>query len=245
METKSFSKEQNGMIFGVGIGIGDPEDVTLKAINVIKRSDVLILPKKDKSKCRSYMIVKEVMPEIDEKETLALEFEMTKDDAVSDRNHKEIYETAKDLVLKGKNVTFLTIGDPALYSTYSYIAKLAKQDGINTQSISGISSITACANRLGITLCEKDEQLHVIPDTSDIEVALKYHGTKVFMKCGRNITRLREALKDKPVSVYAVSDCGMPGEKLYRGVEQLPDDDNYMLTVIVKEKRETLDRVQA
>ena len=181
------------------------------------------------------MIVKEVMPEIEEMDTLALEFEMTRDTSVSDRNHKKIYETAKDLVLQGKNVTFLTIGDPSLYSTYSYIAKLAKQDGINTQSISGISSLTACANRLGITLCERDEQLHVIPDASDIEEALKNHGTKVFMKCGKDIAHIKEVLKDKSLSVYAVSDCGMPGERLYRSVEELPDDGNYMLTVIVKD----------
>ncbi len=223
-----------GKIYGIGIGIGDPEDLTLKAARLIKGSDVLILPAKDLGKCRAYQIVRQSIPEVEDKEILALEFEMSKDKKVREENHKKLYAAVKELVQQGKTATFLTIGDPALYSTYSYIAELAQTDGIETVAVSGVSSITACANRLGITLCDGDEQLHVIPDTKDIESALDLPGTKVFMKCGRDIVHIKEVLKTKGVQAFAVSDCGMPTEKLYRSVEQLPDDGKYMLTIIVK-----------
>ena len=224
-----------GKIYGIGVGIGDPGDLTLNAVRLIKESDILILPKKDLRKCRAYQIVKQEIPKIENKDRLALEFEMTKDASVRAQNHRRIYEAVKELILEGKTVTFLTIGDPALYSTYSYIAKLAQQDGVETVAISGVSSITACADRLGITLCDGSEQLHVIPDTDDIDTALDLPGTKVFMKCGRDLPPIKAALKGRDVSVYAVSDCGMPNERLFRCADELPDDGSYMLTMIVKE----------
>ncbi len=224
-----------GKIYGIGIGIGDPEDLTLKAARLIRGSDVLILPAKDLGKCRAYQIVRQSIPEVEDKEILALEFEMSKDKKVREENHKKLYAAVKELIQNGKTATFLTIGDPALYSTYSYIAELAQADGIETYAVSGISSITACANRLGLTLCDGDEQLHVIPDTEDIEAALDLPGTKVFMKCGRDIAHIKEVLKNRSVSVSAVSDCGMPTEKLYRSIEELPDAGNYMLTIVVKQ----------
>ncbi len=232
--TKMESK--TGKILGIGVGIGDPEDITLKAVRLIKSSDILICPKKDLSKCRAYQIAKQVIPEIEEIETLSLEFEMVKDEKKRDNNHKEIYKTVKELVLEGKTVTFLTIGDPSIYSTYSYIAALAEEDGIQTQAVSGISSVTAVANSLGITLCDKDVPLHVIPDIDHIEDILDREGTKVIMKCGRDISRIKDILRKKTgISVYAVSDCGMPQEMCYRGIDELPGDGSYMLTIVVKE----------
>ncbi len=225
-----------GMIYGIGVGIGDPEDITFKAVRCIEESDILILPAKDPERCRAYQIAKKAFPQITDIDTMSLEFEMVKDESVRVRNHQIIYETVKKLVEENKTVSFLTIGDPALYSTYSYIAELAKKDGIKTVAVSGVSSITACANRLGLTLCDGKEQLHVFPDTEDIENALNLSGTKVLMKCGRSVPDIKEKLKGKKVSVYAVCNCGMPDEKCYRSLDEIPDDGSYMLTVIIKDK---------
>ena len=230
-------RNMEGRIYGIGIGIGDPEDLTLKAVRMINESDILILPRKDLGKCRAYQIARKVVPGIDKKETLALEFEMSANVKEREENHRKIYEAVRELVHKGKTCAFLTIGDPALYSTYSYIAALAHEDGVMTEAIIGISSVTACANRLGITLCDGGEQLHVIPDTDDLETALDLPGTKVIMKCGKQLPLLKKILRDRKVSVYAVSDCGMPEEKCYRGIDELPGDGTYMLTVIVTERQ--------
>ena len=104
-----------GKLYGIGVGIGDPEDMTLKSLRMIEESDVLILPRNDLSKCRAYQIAARSVPDIDRIEKIAIEFEMVTDKAVRDRNHRLIYDKVKDLILQGKTVTFLTIGDPAIY----------------------------------------------------------------------------------------------------------------------------------
>ncbi|EID83889.1 Precorrin-2 methylase [Treponema sp. JC4] len=81
----------NGCIYGIGVGVGDPEDMTLKAIKRIKESDLLICPKEDLNECRAYQIVKQVIPEVEDIDTLPIEFEMTKDE------NKRAQNTPEDL----------------------------------------------------------------------------------------------------------------------------------------------------
>ena len=235
----------SGILYGIGVGVGDPENITLKAVNCIKESDIICLPKKEKSECRAFNIAKNAVPEIEEKETLSFDFEMIKDKDALKTIHREIFETVKKLIEDGKKVAFLTIGDPCVYSTFSYIAGLAKEEGIEVKIISGINSFTASAARLGISLCDGDEELHIISDTKDIKEALKLPGTKVIMKCVRSMPFIKECLSEhekecaengKRMEVYAVSECGLSGEKLYFGTEELSDDANYMMTITVKEK---------
>lgn len=183
-------RKTSSKIYGVGLGVGDPEDMTLRAIRLIKKSDVLAFPKEDLDTCRAYQIARQVIPEVEHKDTLTLSFAMTRDEAIRARSHQAAYEAIRELVLQGKTVAFLTIGDPALYSTFAYISDLAQKDGIEVGTASAISSITACANRLGISLCDGNEQLHVIPRVEDLEEALDLPGTKVLMKCGKHMPHL-------------------------------------------------------
>ena len=147
------------------------------------------------------------------------------------------FEEVKKYIEEGKNVTFLTIGDPNVYSTFSYIAELAKEENIEVKTVNGINSFCAAATALGISLCEGEEQLHVIADTSDIEEALKLSGTKVIMKCARSMPYIKECLLrcEKDIEVYAVSECGTADEMKFYGIDELPDDSGYMMTIIVKE----------
>lgn len=231
-------RKTSSKIYGVGLGVGDPEDMTLKAIRLIKKSDVLAFPKEDLDTCRAYQIARQVIPEVEHKDTLALSFAMTRDEAIRARSHQAAYEAIRELVLQGKTVAFLTIGDPALYSTFAYISDLAQKDGIEVGTASAISSITACANRLGISLCDGNEQLHVIPRVEDLEEALDLPGTKVLMKCGKHMPHIKEELRTRPgVAVFAVAECGTPDELCYRSLEELPNDGGYLLTVIIKENK--------
>ncbi len=137
------------------------------------------------------------------------------------------------------------IGDPAVYATFSYIAKQAEQDGIEVRVINGITSFCACAAALGIPLCEGNEELHVIPEAAGLADALALPGTKVLMKCGRRITEVRRILLEwerkraaegRKVSIYGVSECGTENETLFYGAAQLPEDGRYMMTIIIKEE---------
>ena len=106
--------------YGIGVGVGDPEEITLKAINTLKKLDVVILPeaKKDDGSV-AYEIAKQYMKEDVEK--IFVEFPMLKSLEERENARKKNAKTVQDLLDEGKNVGFLTIGDTMTYSTYVYI----------------------------------------------------------------------------------------------------------------------------
>jgi len=229
-----------GVLLGIGVGPGDPEMLTLKAVKAIKEADVICLPKADKDKCRAYQIALPVVPEIRYKKTISLDFEMTKDEVRLATIHKEFYEKYKQLLLDGYNLAFLTIGDPTVYSTFGYIMKLAKKDGIEVGIINGITSFCGSAASAGILLSESEENIHIISGQGNLDEELKLSGTKIIMKSGRNISSIKERLipleEAGKIIVYAVVDCGMETEQIYNSAMTIPEDSKYMMTIIIKEK---------
>ena len=234
----------DGILYGIGVGPGDPEMLTLKAVKTINKSDVICIPKKDRNTCRAYQTAAAAVPELVQKEVLGFDFEMTRSAERLQQLHREIYETVKAYLVRGETVSFLTIGDPAVYATFSYIAEQAAQDGFRVCILNGITSFCACAAALGIPLCEGKEELHVIPDTVGLERSLSLPGTKVLMKGGRHIKEIKDILlaweqereaEGRPVCIYGVSECSTQEEKLYFGAGQLPEDGRYMMTIIIKD----------
>ena len=226
-----------GFIYGIGMGPGSPDYLTKRAADCIKAADILCLPQMPKDECRAYLIAREALPETAIKECLCFDFKMTRDAAELERIHSECYRKVFDLYKKGKKLAFLTIGDPSVYSTFSYIAKKARQDNLNLEIIPGVSSFCAAAANFGISLCEGNDPLHIISG-QDIESILDYSGTTVILKCGRNIKKVKDLLsrmeQTEGTEVYAVSDCGLPEEKRYYGAAAIPDDGGYMTTIIIK-----------
>ena len=230
-----------GVLYGIGVGPGDPEMLTLKAVRAIKEADVICLPKADKYECRAFQIALPVVPELKYKKTISFDFEMTKDEEVLASMHATFYEKYRQLLIEGYSLAFLTIGDPTVYSTFGYIMKLAKKDGIEVEIINGITSFCGSAAASGVLLGEGEENIHIISGQGNLEEELKLPGTKIIMKSGRNIAHIKELLLDLEqtdgVSVYAVIDCGMETEQIFKSAIMIPDDSKYMMTIIVKDKR--------
>ncbi len=233
-------QEKLGILYGIGVGPGDPEMMTIKAVRAIQNADVICLPKKEKETCRSYCIAKEVVPEIEEKEMIFYDFEMVKDEAVLQELHQSFYEHYKNLLHEGKNLAFLTIGDPTVYSTFGYMQKLAEADGIPVQIVNGISAYVASAAVTNRILCEKEEHLHILSGQGSWEESLNLPGTKVIMKSGKNLGEIREKLlqleKNNSVEITAVQNCGFENQEIYIGAEQIPEKGSYMMTILIKEK---------
>lgn len=227
-----------GILYGVGVGAGDPEMFSLKAARILRQADIVCIPRAHKASCRAYQIAVQAVPEIAGKEALCFDFAMTEDNRLLQETHGRFYQTLRPVLATGKSAAFLTIGDPAIYSTFSCIAALAQADGHSVRTVSGITSFCAAAAACGIDLCSGHEELHIIPGRrKSIQESLRYPGTKVIMKSGRNISAIKEALlqleQAGSVSVYAVQDCGLPEEKILSGAQAIPDD-GYMTTIIVK-----------
>lgn len=226
-----------GTLYGVGIGPGDPELLTLKAVRVIKESPVIAVPGKVKEDTVAYKIVKQAIPELDEKEFLAVDMPMTKDKEMLEKSHDAGAALVCEALDSGKNVAFLTLGDPTVYSTYLYVHKRVLERGYQAEIISGITSFCAVAAKLNIGLVEKAEPLHVIPASYQIEDALGLPGTKVLMKAGRKMGKVKEVLRETGSEGMMIENCGMPGEKIYHSIDEINENAGYYSLVIIKEKK--------
>ncbi len=224
----------NGTLYGVGIGPGDPELLTLKAVRLIKEADLIAVPGSKKENTVAYKIAVQAVPEIDEKEFLELPWSMTKDPQKLEEIYLHATNLVKEQLEQGKNVAFLTLGDPCVYSTYLYIHKKIMEMGFEVQIISGIPSFCAAAARLNIGLVEKAEPLHVIPASYESEQIKELTGTRIFMKSGKKIGQVKEFLSGQNVEVTMVENCGMEGERIFRSVDEIPEDAGYYSLIIAK-----------
>lgn len=228
----------SGMLYGVGVGPGDPELMTLKALRIIRESDVIAIPGKNKEECVAYKIARGACPELEDKTILPIPMPMTKDPVELDRMHTSAAETIEAYLKEGRQVAFLTLGDPTVYSTYLYVHKKVRARGYETAIISGIPSFCAVAARLNQGLVETAQELHILPATyhtgsGDDIAALS--GTKVLMKTGKNMSRVRRSILESNQNAVLVENCGMDGERIHWGAENFPENSSYYSLIIVKE----------
>ncbi len=226
-----------GIAYGVGVGPGDPKLMTLRAIELIRENDVIAVPGKEPKESVAYKIAAAVVPEIADKELVPVYMPMIKDRALIDEEHKKGAALLKKYLDQGKNVVYITLGDPTIYCTFSYLQHYLEADGYPVELVPGISSITAAAARLNLPLTEWDEPLHVLPAVHKTDAAMDLPGTYVLMKSASHMKDVKETLRMSGKDVQAVIDCGMPTEQVYRSLEEIPDDAGYFALVIAKEPK--------
>ncbi|WP_297981172.1 precorrin-2 C(20)-methyltransferase [uncultured Methanobrevibacter sp.] len=225
-----------GTLYGVGIGPGDSELITLKAINTISKCKYIATPETGTGESLALSIVAEAI-DLSEKEIIKLRFPMTKDKEILNNSHKDAAEAIQKVLDQGEDLAMLNIGDITIYSTFAYVMKILLENDYNVELVPGITSFCASASKLKISLTRMDDPLHIIPVSSvNIREALELPGTKVLMKIGRSMPELIETLKELNLeeNVYAVENCGLENEEIYRGIEELENKMSYFTVVIVK-----------
>lgn len=230
-----------GILYGAGVGPGDPELMTLKAVRLIRENEVIALPGPDAKETVAYQIAVQAVPELAEKTLLSVDMPMTHDKEEMNRNHEKAADIIEAYLKEGKNVVFLTLGDPTVYSTYLYVQKRILNRGYQTELVSGITSFCAAAARTGTSLVEWDEQLHILPAVHKLNSSLSLPGNYVLMKSGRKMQQVKEILKASGRDVVMVENCGMKNEHIYRSTEEIPDDAGYYSLIIAKESRDKHD----
>ncbi|MBO4862700.1 MAG: precorrin-2 C(20)-methyltransferase [Firmicutes bacterium] len=225
-----------GIAYGVGVGPGDPELMTLKAVRLIKENRVIAVPGKIAEESVAYKIAAAAAPEISDKELIAVDMPMTRDREILAAAHRKGAELIESYLDKGLNVVFLTLGDPTVYCTFSYLQHILEADGYKVELVSGIPSFCAAAARLGTSLTEWDEQLHILPALHSAEDVSQLSGNCVLMKSASHMKEVKDALARSGRGVQAVENCGMDSEKIYRSAEEIPDEAGYFTLVIAKEK---------
>ncbi|SDH03822.1 precorrin-2/cobalt-factor-2 C20-methyltransferase [Alteribacillus persepolensis] len=189
-----------GKIIGTGVGPGDPELLTIKAYRALKEADVVAYPRKRKgAKSYAYQIIEPYENVI--KEKIGLVFPMTKDKEVLEKEWNHIAFTLFEHAKQGKDIVFVTEGDPMLYSTFIHLWKTMKKHypEVEVASIPGISSMTAIASTMMVPLADGDEWTAVVPATDNrasMKQALLDHDGVVFIKVAKVLPMIIDLLEE-------------------------------------------------
>ena len=156
----------NAVLYGVGVGPGDPELMTLKACRLIRENDIIAVPGKDPKETVAYKIAVQAVPELADKTLVPIYMPMVMNKDEQRKNHLAGARLLESWLDKGKNVVFLTLGDSTIYCTFSYLQEIVEANGYSTALVNGIPSFCAAAARLNTSLTIWQEPLHVIPATA-------------------------------------------------------------------------------
>ena len=230
-----------GKLFGVGVGPGDPELLTIKAVRVIKEADIIFTAASTKN--RYSLAVEIATPYISPSTRIEkLSFPMTKDEKEVEtawvHNAKQIAEQLK----KGKKAVFLTLGDPTTYSTFGYILKKMKciMPQADIETIPGITSFHAASARLNKILVEGEESLLITSGAFGGAQIRKNSGVEnvAIVKAYKNIKDINSALKETGFDnkAVAVSKCGRENEQIIKNIHELETKKPDYWTLILASK---------
>ncbi|KXS43887.1 MULTISPECIES: precorrin-2 C(20)-methyltransferase [unclassified Candidatus Frackibacter] len=233
-----------GKFYGVGVGPGDPELMTLKAKRVLEEVDIICTPKSAVGKeSIALSIVEEVLGgDLEIKELI---FPMTHNQDKLNKFWDEATAEIKEELEQEKDVAFITIGDPLLYSTYIYVLRrLEKNTDIEIETVPGINSYSACSAAMNRPLAEKNETVAIIPaayDYDNLDEILANFDNTVLMKVARNFDDIVAKLDKVGItenSFYA-SRCGREDEFITTDLKSLCGEDlDYLSMVITKQSIE-------
>lgn len=229
-----------GTFYGIGVGPGDPELITVKAINILKKVNVVCVPEKDrKGKSLALDIARAYLPE--GVEIVFLNFPMTCDHDILQKCWEEAANTIADRLALGIDVAYLTLGDPALYSTYGYVKDKLRSwyPDLKVCTVPGISSVSAAAARVNEVLASGSEALLIAPALSikGRQHLLNSSESVAVLKAGRYSRELKVILEENGFTKgYMVSNLGLKDEKVAALHELEIDGDADYLTLILAKK---------
>lgn len=253
-----------GILYGVGVGFGNPEYMTLKAVRVLRDCDVIGIPARDAASCTAYDIAVSAVPEIKNKELISCVVPMTSDEKRLDAAYADGCRRLMRCLERGSNIAFLNLGDPTVYGTYMNIHRNMVEAGYRAELISGVPSFCAVAAELGIPLGLRRESIHILPGcyvqgetriceqeqglispqdagsllATEIRRYLERGDSVVLMKPAGRLEELKRMVEDMELQgmceTYAVVNCGMAGQKVYRDIRDMEENAGYFTTLILK-----------
>lgn len=231
-----------GTLYGVGVGPGDPELMTVKAFRTLLQAPVIAYPKRRRgSKSYAHRIA-DVYINPDEKEMLGLVFPMTKDRAILEREWNNTVARVWEELSAGKDVAFVTEGDPLLYSTFIHMMRVMKEQhpDVNIVSIPGISSINGTASRLGLPFADGDEQIAIVPardNRAALRKVIEENDCIIFLKVAKVKDLLLDLLKEMDLLQHThVVTKVTSAEEIIWNVAELDGVDLEYLTLMVVRK---------
>ena len=227
----------SGKFYGIGVGPGDPELVTLKAKRILEEADVIASPKSHgDNQSTAYHIVREF---IGAKPRLDLVMPMVHNRQALEEAWQAAAKEIIGLLDEGKNIAFITLGDPSLFSTFSYLFDLIRASGYDWEIVPGIMAAAATAAKLGCGLADGGENLLIVAahkDPDRLREAIAGHDNIVLMKGAGKWRDIAAIIEEAGLTAHtgAVERCTMAGERVFHSIEEMPEDLSYFLTAIIR-----------
>ena len=229
---------RHGTLYGIGVGPGEPDLLTLRAAEILGRVDVVFAASSSKNEySRSRDIAApHLRPEA---EVRNLGFPMTRDKDVLEQTWEQHGAAIASVLDSGRDAAFLTLGDPLLYSTFGYVLHRLKsvRPDLAVEIVPGITSFQAAAAKTHTVLAEAGQNLVLLPgirDRAGLEQTLEAADNCVILKAYRNFEAIRDTLRQegRDREAVVVSRLGAPEESV-RALEQVRDTPHYLTLVLV------------
>jgi len=226
-----------GTLYGIGVGPGDPELMTLKAVRLLRRVPVIAVPvaQTDGDSYALEVVAGELRPE---HTVLRLHFPMVRDAAARMAHRKAATRAIVEQLHLGRDVAFLTEGDPLLHSTFIYVLNSLPTQ-MSVEVVPGVSSITAAAAQAGMPLVNADQRLAVLPATYENVARLRHtlqeFDAVILLKVNRVLAEIvavldQMGLGDQTVLVERASH---PTSRVLRGLDQLRNASVHYLSLLI------------
>jgi len=239
-----------GTLYGVGVGPGAPDLLTLRAVNVLRAAPVIAIPRRSEfDRSVAWDIAKEAVGEVPGQERLYLEFPMTKDPTLLRPAWDRAFGKIGERLESGRSVAFITEGDPFVYSTFIYlfVEAPARWPGVNIEVVPGLSSISAVASSILVPLADGKERIAVLPATygvEDLKKVLAEFDTILLMKVSSVMPAVVQALEETGLIDRAlyISKATTKEQKIVRDVRTIRNDrcDYFSMVVVSRKERNGL-----
>lgn len=234
---------EKGTLYGIGVGPGDPELITLKAVKALERVDVVYTAASTRN---SYSIAVEIVtPHLKKGIPVSrLDFPMTRNRELLHEAWKRNAGIVRETLNKGLDAALITLGDPMTYSTFGYLMRTLKTESpeLSVRVIPGITSYQAGAAAAKRVLVEGEESLTVISGAMGprrLREVIDHTDNVVVLKFYRNYREIIEALQSLDLARHSVmiSRCGFDGELIISNLEDLPDEvPSYLSLLLIRKK---------
>lgn len=213
---KPTSNKSTGTFYGVGLGPGDPELLTLKALRVIRDCEVIVVPGSEDGSIASLILERALSSveagdgnTLEDKEVLDIRFPMTREAGLLESARDEASDSIAQRLVQGKDVAFVTLGDPMFYSTFSYLIPfvLRKCPEAMVTVVPGVTAPSAASATLKRALCEGDDRVAIIPavyDPGKVREVLECFDTVVLMKVNKVMEQVVDLLAETGLTSKAV-----------------------------------------
>jgi precorrin-2/cobalt-factor-2 C20-methyltransferase len=235
-----------GTLYVIGVGPGDPELLTLKAVRILNEVPVICVPKgKEDGSSLALSIVSKAL-NLSGKDIIEAHFPMQKtkssgNECELDTKWHNTVENVLSRLNRGIDTAFITMGDPSIYSTFFYLYDriLELNPAVNIEIIPGVSSINAAASKAKLSLGLADEKIAILPATyaDNLKETLEKFDTVVLMKVHKVFDKVSKILDEMNLvgnAIY-ISRAGMDDELIIRDIKKIKKENlNYFSMLIIR-----------